>query len=132
MLLLFVWDPTISIHSTLGPSSPLRGRGILVEEWNSGGDTYYFQSIRPSENRMYVNIDIATGIMYRSGPLIDLFSSKGSPVHFRLSAVLVTESGFACKSSRVMMHEHPYRSRPCCCYQEVEQHWRQLTTRASR
>lgn len=33
----------------------------------------YFQSIRPSENCMYVNIDIATGIMYREGPLIGLF-----------------------------------------------------------
>ena len=33
----------------------------------------YFQSIRPSENRMYLNIDIATGIMYRPGPLIGLF-----------------------------------------------------------
>jgi len=33
----------------------------------------YFQSIRPSENRMYLNVDIATGIMYRPGPLINLF-----------------------------------------------------------
>jgi eukaryotic translation initiation factor 2C len=33
----------------------------------------YFQSIRPSENRMYLNIDIATGVMYRPGPLIGLF-----------------------------------------------------------
>ena len=33
----------------------------------------YFQSIRPSENQMYINIDIATGIMYKSGPLIELF-----------------------------------------------------------
>jgi len=33
----------------------------------------YFQSIRPSENRMYLNVDIATGIMYKEGPLINLF-----------------------------------------------------------
>ena len=33
----------------------------------------YFQSIRPSANRMYLNIDIATGAMYKAGPLIGLF-----------------------------------------------------------
>jgi len=33
----------------------------------------YFQSIRPSENQMYLNVDIATGIMYRPGPLITIF-----------------------------------------------------------
>ena len=33
----------------------------------------YFQSIRPSEGRMYLNVDIATGIMYKPGPLIGLF-----------------------------------------------------------
>lgn len=33
----------------------------------------YFQSIRPSENRMYLNIDIATGIMYKPGQLLSLF-----------------------------------------------------------
>ena len=33
----------------------------------------YFQSIRPSEKRMYLNIDIATGVMYKPGQLISLF-----------------------------------------------------------
>jgi eukaryotic translation initiation factor 2C len=45
----------------------------------------YFQSIRPSENRMYLNVDIATGIMYRPGPLISLFmeySKKDKPFAF--------------------------------------------------
>jgi eukaryotic translation initiation factor 2C len=45
----------------------------------------YFQSIRPSENQMYLNVDIATGIMYRPGPLISLFmeySKKDKPFAF--------------------------------------------------
>jgi len=32
----------------------------------------YFQSIRPSQGRMYLNLDIATGIMFKEGPLINL------------------------------------------------------------
>jgi len=32
----------------------------------------YFQSLRPSQGRMYINLDIATGVMYKSGRLLDL------------------------------------------------------------
>jgi len=32
----------------------------------------YFQSIRPSQGRMYLNLDIATGVMFKEGPLIEL------------------------------------------------------------
>lgn len=32
----------------------------------------YFQSIRPSQNMMYVNLDIATGVMYKAGSLLGL------------------------------------------------------------
>ncbi|KAF8529210.1 argonaute-like protein [Hysterangium stoloniferum] len=32
----------------------------------------YFQSIRPGGNRMWINIDISTGTMYKDGPLISL------------------------------------------------------------
>jgi eukaryotic translation initiation factor 2C len=45
-----------------------RSIGGGMELWRG-----FFQSIRPSENQMYINIDIATGIMYRSGPLLELF-----------------------------------------------------------
>ena len=45
-----------------------RAIGGGMELWRG-----YFQSIRPSENQMYVNIDIATGIMYKAGPLLTLF-----------------------------------------------------------
>jgi len=32
----------------------------------------YFQSIRPAQAKMYLNVDIATGIMFKQGPLIQL------------------------------------------------------------
>ncbi|KAJ7127554.1 argonaute-like protein [Mycena crocata] len=32
----------------------------------------YFQSIRPAINRMLINVDISTGMMYQAGPLIGL------------------------------------------------------------
>lgn len=32
----------------------------------------YFQSIRPARNGMLINIDIATGVVFQGGPLIDL------------------------------------------------------------
>jgi len=41
------------------------GGGIVL--WRG-----YFQSIRPGGNRMWINIDISTGTMYKSGPLINL------------------------------------------------------------
>ncbi|PPQ95875.1 hypothetical protein CVT26_015567 [Gymnopilus dilepis] len=51
------------------------GRGI--ELWHG-----YFQSVRPTQGRMYINLDIATGIMYKDGRLIDLcldFFGKPNP-----------------------------------------------------
>jgi eukaryotic translation initiation factor 2C len=45
----------------------------------------FFQSIRPSEDRMYLNIDIATGVMYKPGQLISLFMEffrKNDPSSF--------------------------------------------------
>ncbi|GJJ07624.1 hypothetical protein Clacol_001828 [Clathrus columnatus] len=41
------------------------GGGIVL--WRG-----YFQSIRPGGNRMWINIDISTGTMYKEGPLISL------------------------------------------------------------
>jgi len=38
-----------------------------IELWRG-----YFQSIRPGMGRMLLNIDISTGMMYKSGPLIGL------------------------------------------------------------
>ncbi|KAF8197479.1 argonaute-like protein [Pholiota molesta] len=32
----------------------------------------YFQSVRPSQGSMYINLDIATGVMYKPGPLLEL------------------------------------------------------------
>ena len=32
----------------------------------------YFQSIRPAQAKMYLNVDISTGIMFKQGPLIQL------------------------------------------------------------
>ncbi|KAF8914445.1 PAZ domain-containing protein, partial [Gymnopilus junonius] len=41
--------------------------GNGIELWHG-----YFQSVRPSQNKMYINLDIATGVMYKDGRLIDL------------------------------------------------------------
>lgn len=38
-----------------------------IELWRG-----FFQSIRPSPGRMLINVDISTGMMYRSGPLLNL------------------------------------------------------------
>ena len=42
----------------------------------------YFQSIRPAIGKMVVNLDISSGVMYKSGPLIDLclrYLNKNNP-----------------------------------------------------
>ncbi|KAF9270096.1 argonaute-like protein [Marasmius fiardii PR-910] len=44
-----------------------RAIGLGLEVWRG-----YFQSVRPAINRMLINVDISTGLMYRSGPLIEL------------------------------------------------------------
>jgi eukaryotic translation initiation factor 2C len=38
-----------------------------VELWRG-----YFQSVRPGANRMLINVDVTTAMMYKSGPLIGL------------------------------------------------------------
>ena len=68
---------TFNTRSFFTPNGS-RAIGGGMELWRG-----YFQSIRPTANRMYVNLDIATGIMYRSGALIDLvlelFGGKRDP-----------------------------------------------------
>lgn len=44
-----------------------RAIGSGLELWRG-----YFQSLRPSQNRMYINVDIATGVMYKPGSLLSL------------------------------------------------------------
>jgi len=39
------------------------GKGIVV--WRG-----YFQSLRPSLGRLFINVDISSGLMYKPGPLI--------------------------------------------------------------
>ncbi|KAJ2912725.1 hypothetical protein MD484_g7689, partial [Candolleomyces efflorescens] len=58
---------------------PFNVRSFFVEQLerrNIGGGIELwrglFQSLRPGIGRMFVNVDIATGIMYKRGPLIDL------------------------------------------------------------
>ncbi|CCA66578.1 related to argonaute-like protein-Laccaria bicolor [Serendipita indica DSM 11827] len=52
------------------------GQGMVL--WRG-----YFQSVRPAVGRMLINIDISTGVMYKSGSLIDLcldfFGKPGNP-----------------------------------------------------
>lgn len=52
-----------SFFTSMG-KRPTRGG---LELWRG-----YFQSLRPSQNKLYVNVDIATGVMYKPGPLINL------------------------------------------------------------
>lgn len=54
-----------------------RDIGGGIELWRG-----FFQSIRPSPGRMLINVDISTGMMYRSGPLLKLcldFLGKTDP-----------------------------------------------------
>ena len=44
-----------------------RDIGGGIELWRG-----YFQSVRPSLGRLLVNVDIATGMMYKEGPLLNL------------------------------------------------------------
>lgn len=44
-----------------------RDIGGGIELWRG-----YFQSVRPSIGRLLVNVDIATGMMYKEGPLLNL------------------------------------------------------------
>ena len=57
---------------------PFNSRSFFTEEGSrsiGGGMELwrgYFQSIRPSQAKMYLNVDIATGIMFKKGNLIGL------------------------------------------------------------
>ena len=61
-----------------GRDSGIRPIGAGIELWRG-----YFQSVRPAIGRMLINVDISTGVMYRSGRLIDLalefLGRSGSP-----------------------------------------------------
>jgi eukaryotic translation initiation factor 2C len=52
-----------SFFTSIGKKSTRGG----LELWRG-----YFQSLRPSQNKLYVNVDIATGVMYKPGQLINL------------------------------------------------------------
>ncbi|KAF7770313.1 hypothetical protein Agabi119p4_6287 [Agaricus bisporus var. burnettii] len=47
--------------------SQRRDIGGGVELWRG-----YFQSVRPAANRLLVNVDVTTAMMYKSGPLLDV------------------------------------------------------------
>ncbi|KAF7366306.1 Protein argonaute-2 [Mycena sanguinolenta] len=57
---------------------PIKGRSFFTEQGSKaiGAGLVlwrgYFQSIRPAVNRMLINVDISTGVMYQPGPLIKL------------------------------------------------------------
>ncbi|KAJ7490839.1 argonaute-like protein [Mycena latifolia] len=57
---------------------PVKGRSFFTPDdtkYIGGGLVLwrgYFQSIRPAVNRMLINVDISTGVMYQPGPLITL------------------------------------------------------------
>ncbi|KAJ7642858.1 argonaute-like protein [Mycena rosella] len=57
---------------------PVKGRSFFTPDETKalGGGLVlwrgYFQSIRPAVNRMLINVDISTGVMYEPGPLIRL------------------------------------------------------------
>ncbi|TFK35934.1 argonaute-like protein [Crucibulum laeve] len=60
-----------------------RSIGGGIELWRG-----YFQSVRPTFDRILVNLDISTGVMYKSGPLIGLcleFLNKGQDGPLSLS-----------------------------------------------
>ncbi|KAK7458844.1 hypothetical protein VKT23_009853 [Stygiomarasmius scandens] len=48
-------------------SAGSKALGLGFELWQG-----LFQSVRPGMGRMLINVDLSTGLMYRSGPLIDL------------------------------------------------------------
>ncbi|KAG8905954.1 hypothetical protein FRB99_007888 [Tulasnella sp. 403] len=47
------------------PGNEIRPIGRGIELWRG-----YFQSIRPGIGKMFINVDIATGMFFKSGPLI--------------------------------------------------------------
>ena len=74
-------EPSINYPSNKNcffPHQDPRPIGAGIELWRG-----YFQSVRPAIGRMLINVDISTGVMYRSGRLIDLaldfLGRSGSP-----------------------------------------------------
>ncbi|KAF8889797.1 argonaute-like protein [Infundibulicybe gibba] len=63
-------DPTskfpFNVRSFFTPDGR-RAVGGGIELWRG-----YFQSVRPTMDRLVVNVDISTGMMFKPGPLIDL------------------------------------------------------------
>jgi eukaryotic translation initiation factor 2C len=70
----------LNIVIRMGPNLqfPFNSRSFFTEEGSrsiGGGMELwrgYFQSIRPSQAKMYLNLDIATGVMFKKGNLIGL------------------------------------------------------------
>ncbi|KAJ7878523.1 argonaute-like protein [Mycena olivaceomarginata] len=67
---------------------PTKGRSFFTpsETRNLGSGMVlwrgYFQSVRPTLDRLSINVDISTGVMYQAGPLIDLclaFIGRNNP-----------------------------------------------------
>jgi eukaryotic translation initiation factor 2C len=74
-------QPSIDFPSNKNSFFPYqdpRPIGAGIELWRG-----FFQSVRPAIGRMLINVDISTGVMYRSGSLIDLaldfLGRSGSP-----------------------------------------------------
>lgn len=64
------------------------GHGIVL--WRG-----YFQSVRPAPGKMLVNIDISTGMMYKSGPLIHIcLEFLGKPANDNNANLLAPTKGF--------------------------------------
>ncbi|KAK7042157.1 protein argonaute-2 [Favolaschia claudopus] len=68
----------VAIRQSPSERFPTKGRSFFTEEGSKaiGAGLVlwrgYFQSIRPAVGRMLINVDISTGVMYQSGPLISL------------------------------------------------------------
>ncbi|KAJ7050401.1 argonaute-like protein [Mycena amicta] len=70
----------LNVVGRMHPSStlPAKGRSFYVLEnsldlWNGLlAVRGYFQSIRPGQGKMLVNVDISTGVVYKDGPLLNL------------------------------------------------------------
>ncbi|KAF9454403.1 argonaute-like protein [Macrolepiota fuliginosa MF-IS2] len=71
-----------------------RDIGGGVELWRG-----YFQSVRPAANRMLINVDITTAMMYKSGPLLDVCMSF---FELRDPRMLAPRNGFTPKMVRAL------------------------------
>ncbi|KAK0431530.1 argonaute-like protein [Armillaria borealis] len=62
----------LNVVIRMAPSQkyPSRGRSFYMHETKSIG--YGLSSVRPAVDRLLINVDVTTGIMYKDGPLIPL------------------------------------------------------------